>query len=80
MADMNFQPIFDYIDQNSQKLKQDIMIEVRGELSGMKISLANLSADVKGLREEMAVANHRVKRFEDWAEPVGKHLGMPIAL
>jgi hypothetical protein len=51
MSDINFQPIFDYIDESNKTLKtdlkQELMTEVRGELGDIKTSIANLSAQVK---------------------------------
>ena len=77
---MDFQPIFDYIDQNSIKLKEDIMTEVREEIRPIKTTLANVMAEMEGIRTDNAIANHRIKRLETWAEPVGNKVGIPIKL
>lgn len=75
MSDTNFQPIFDYVVQSNQKLKeelkQEIGAEFRDEMSGVKIALANLSAQVKKYHKEMLVSGHRLERVEsgqNWLE------------
>ncbi len=82
MSDTNFQPIFDYIDQNSQKLKtelkEEILSEVRNEIGDLKTSIANLSVQVKNYHEEMLVSGHRIDRLEEWAKQVGNKVGVPI--
>jgi uncharacterized coiled-coil DUF342 family protein len=82
MSDINFQPIFDYIDQNNQVLEDEIMGKVRTvlqeELGDIKTSITNLSAQVKQYHEEMLVSGHRIDRLEDWAKQVGQKIGVPI--
>lgn len=78
MADINFQPIFDYIDQNNQVLKEEIMVEVRSELRGMKTNITNLVTEVKNIKDQLIISNHRTTRLEDWAKPVGDKVGIPI--
>jgi hypothetical protein len=80
MPDTNFQPIFDYIDQNNQVLEENIMVKVRAELRDMKSNIANLVTDVKSIKDELLVSNHRTTRLEHWAKPVGDKVGIPIDL
>lgn len=83
MADTNFQPIFDYIDESNKRLKEDlkteIVTEVRSELGDIKTAVANLSGQVKGYHEETMAGGHRLDRLEDWAEMVGPKVGVPIS-
>lgn len=82
MKKIDFQPIFDYIDENSKRLREDLMSEVRSEIrkeiGEVKTAIANLTSDVQSLTEEMIVSNRRIRRLEGWAEPVGKKVGIPI--
>jgi uncharacterized coiled-coil DUF342 family protein len=78
MTDINFQPIFDYIDESNAKLKEEILTEVRSELRDVKTAVANLSGQVKQYHEEMLVSGHRIDRLEDWAKIVGEKIGVPI--
>lgn len=80
MTEINFQPVFDYIDQNNVVLKEDILLEVREEIRPLKTAIANLAGDVKTIKEEMVISNHRTKRLEEWAGPVGKKVGLPLEL
>lgn len=78
MADINFQPIFDYIDQNNHTLKEEIVVAVRAELREIKTTIANMATDIRTLKEEMFVANHRIRRLEGWAQPVGAKIDIPF--
>lgn len=64
MTDINFQPIFDYIDKSKAELKEEIMSEVRTELGEVKTAAANLSSQVQKYHEEMLVSGHRIDRLE----------------
>ena len=79
MADINFQPIFDYIDGSNKGLKEGLMTEMRTELKDIKTSIANLSAQVKKYHEEMLVSGHRIDRLEEWAKTAGEKIGLPIS-
>lgn len=79
MSDINFQPIFDYIDESNKALKEDLLMEVRGEMRDVKSAIANLSAQVKKYHEEMLVSGHRLDRLEEWAKAVGQKIGLPIS-
>jgi hypothetical protein len=79
MTDNNFQPIFDYTDESNSRLKEDILTEVRGEFFDIKTSLANLAGQIKKYHEEMLVSGHRIDRLEQWADQVGKKVGIPIS-
>jgi len=78
MTEINFQPVFDYIDLKFAEFKEDILIEVRAELREMKDQIANLTTKVESTNSEMIVANHRIRRLEGWAEPVGNKLHIPF--
>lgn len=82
MDQINFQPIFSYIDEANKQLKEDlkeeIMTEVRAELKDVKTAVANLSHQVQKYHEEMLVSGHRLDRLEDWAVQVGQKVGVPI--
>lgn len=79
MADINFQPVFDYIDEAKKEIKEDVRVELRAELRDVKTSISNLSSQVKKYCEEMLVSGHRIDRLEQWAEQVGNKVGVPIA-
>ena len=79
MSDVNFQPVFDYIDQAKNEIKEDILTEVKAELGDVKTSIANLSSQVQKYHEEMLVSGHRIDRLEDWAKVVGEKVGVPIS-
>ncbi len=80
MTDINFQPIFDYIDQNNIVLEESIMTKVRTELREMKASIANLVTEVKIIKDELIISNHRHLRMEHWAKPVGDKVNIPFEL
>jgi outer membrane murein-binding lipoprotein Lpp len=73
---MDFQPIFDYIDQSSERLQESL----DAKFNSLTGDIANLASEVRTMREETTIANHRLKRLENWAEPVGNKVGIPIKL
>ncbi len=83
MSDVNFQPIFDYIDESNKKLKEElkeeILTEVRSEFGDIKTAVANLSGQVKKYHEEMLVSGHRLDCLKEWAQIVGGKVGVPIS-
>lgn len=78
MTEINFQPVFDYLDEKLESHKEEIMTAVRAELYDIKTNLANLAGEVKDFREEMKISNFRTTRLEEWAVPVGNKLNLPI--
>jgi len=79
MSDTNFQPIFDYIDESNKKQKEEILNEIKIDITDVKTAVANLSSQVKKYHEEMLVSGHRIDRLEEWAKTVGEKVGVPIA-
>ncbi len=80
MTETNFQPIFDYIDQAIEPLKEGLREIVREELRPINTRLTNLVGEVKKFNEEMTVSNFRTSRLEKWAKPVGDKVGIPLDL
>jgi len=64
MTDINFQPVFDYLDDNGKKLKEGIFTEVRSEMAEVKTSIANLSAQVKKYHEKIKLLNNGGLAYE----------------
>ncbi len=81
MTEINFQPVFDYLENEFKpELKKELRAEIREEFSGPITSIANLAGEIKSLREDMKISNHRVTRLEEWAIPVGKKVDIPLSL
>lgn len=57
MQTINFQPIFDYIDQRLSPLELG-MAEIRQDIREVKTQVANLATDVKELRQEFTILKH----------------------
>lgn len=77
MDQINFQPIFSYIDDSLNPLKADIA-QVKSDMADVKTAVANLSHQVQKYHEEMLVSGHRLDRLEEWAVQVGQKVGVPI--
>ncbi len=77
MADINFQPVFDYIDQSILPLKEDILT-VKNDMREVKTAVANLSTEAKNYNEELLVSGHRLDRLEGWGKKVGSKVGIPL--
>jgi len=77
MSDINFQPIFDYID-NSIRPLHDQFGEFRNELRDVKVQLANISHRIQIFEDESQVSKYRLDRLETWAPKVGDKTGIPF--
>lgn len=79
MTDINFQPIFDYLDN---QFKQSLMTEIRDEFNGkfnvVQISIDAVLKEVVAMRQEWATMHHRFNRLEDWAKPAGNKIELPF--
>lgn len=80
--EINFQPIFDYIDESAKNLEERLVKKIENtiqfEVRDVKASIANLSFQVKKYHEEMLGTGHRIDRLEDWAKIVGEKVGVPV--
>jgi hypothetical protein len=77
MSDINFQPIFNYIDNSIRPLNEQFG-EFRHELSDVKVQVANLAHELSEMRQELHVSNHRLDRIESWVPKVGDKTGIPF--
>jgi hypothetical protein len=78
MTEINFQPVFDYIDLKFIQFKEEILVEVRAEMREMKDQIANSVTEQKRFNDELQVANSRIGRLEGWAKPVGGKINIPF--
>ncbi len=65
---INFQPIFDYMDQKEldilDKVESKVKTIIQEEIGELKTSIANLAGSVKVFQDEMLVSGHRTSRLE----------------
>lgn len=78
MQNINFQPVFDYIDHSKEELKEEILTEFNGKLSNINTSIANLATEVRDLKEEVSISNHRLDRAENWIDTAAKKIRVPF--
>jgi hypothetical protein len=78
MSDINFQPIFDYIDNSQNELKQDLVSLMDGRFDEVKTQIANLTHQVQRFNDESQVSKYRLDRLEGWAGKVGNKTNIPI--
>lgn len=70
---INFQPIFDYIDQKHQELIENFG-ELRGDIRNINSRLDAIVIMVEKLDQERLVTIEWVKRIEGEVEKIKKHL------
>ena len=63
MDNINFQPVFEYMDEKFDEVKQDIA-EVKQDVRQLKISVDGIVKIVKNHSEEIVVINHRLDKLE----------------
>ena len=74
MSEINFQPIFDYIDT---ALKEQ-SFQLGSRIDAVQTQVANLATQVQTLTQEVRVSNYRLDRLEDWAPKVGDKTSIPF--
>ena len=80
MAEINFQPVFDYFDQKEVNILDAVKIMIQEEVRPLRTDVANLAGQVQDFHDEMAVMGFRTTRLEEWATPVGKKVKIPLEL
>lgn len=71
MTEINFQPIFDYIDEKVDPLEVKVT-SLQTSFNNLQTTMDKLVKKDKNLDEEKIIANYRVTRLEQWAKPVGE--------
>lgn len=79
MTQIDYQPIFDYIDNSINPIKEGV-VEINDRLRNVETAVSNLVGENKAFREELLISNHRTSRLEMWAKPIGKKVKIPLEL
>ncbi|HYF05442.1 MAG TPA: hypothetical protein VEA59_04685 [Patescibacteria group bacterium] len=78
----NFQPIFDYIDQSTLTLKEDLTKHIDEKLSNelglVKTAMDTLIAETRKYHQEMESIRHQFLLLKDWAVSVSAKTGIPL--
>jgi hypothetical protein len=64
MTDINFQPVFDYIDQKVVELKEDLAS--KEGVRNLQVSLDAYAKQSKDYYQEVTVLIAKVNRMEEW--------------
>lgn len=79
---IDYQPIFDYIEANNAVLEESILDKVRAEFNPKFDRIFGLfdgmTARLSKYDDETPIANLRTGSLEKWAKPVGKKVGIPF--
>ena len=82
MSEINFQPIFDYVDKALEialdEQKEGLVALMDERFFVVNTQIANLATEVKDMRQEMYASNHRHDRVATWAPKVGDKTGIPF--
>ena len=76
---INFQPIFDYIDEKVDPLAEDIKA-LNLRVDTLQTSIDGLAKMVRDFRDEHIVMHRRLEVLERWAQKVSQKTGVPLPL
>ncbi len=80
MTEINFQPVFDYIDALETKI--DPLVERIDDLGhkfdNLQSAVDKSLTDLRNINEEKVITAYRTKRLEEWAKPVGEKVEVPF--
>ncbi len=77
MDQINFQPLFEYLDEKFGAVDERFD-HVEERLENLETSADNVSKEMKETREELRVSNHRHDKTEDWVTRVAPGVGIPF--
>jgi peptidoglycan hydrolase CwlO-like protein len=77
MADINFQPLFEYLDEKFAK-NDERFDQLEKRLDVLQTSVDNLAKQVQEFQQEMIVNRKRLEKLEAWAKHVSEKLGIPL--
>jgi archaellum component FlaC len=77
MADTNFQPLFEYLDDKLGDLKTDIK-EIDKKVDTLQTSVDGLTKIVKDFQDEHIILRRKVELLETWARQVSEKVGIPL--
>ncbi len=77
MTDVNFKPLFDYLDERFGEVKADIA-EVKESNVQILTAVDGLTKMVKTFQEEHIIMRKRLEVLEAWAKKVSEKVGIPL--
>jgi hypothetical protein len=76
MPKHKFQPIFDYIDDRIDRLREDMA--TKNELRNVQITIDKILKEFQDWRAENKVMNHRMTRTEGWIGKAAVKIDLPF--
>lgn len=77
MTDVNFKPLFEYLDEMKAELKADIAV-VDQKVERTLTSVDKLALMVKTFQDEHIIMRKRLEVLEAWAKKVSEKVGIPL--
>ena len=73
--DINFKPLFSYLDEQFGEVRSDIA-DVKQGVHVLQTSVDSFAKSYKDNTEEIKVANSRITTQEDWIKQVAPKIGL----
>ena len=77
MDEINWKPLFNYLDEMKAELKADIAV-VDDKVTNLTTTVDNLAKMVKDFQEEHIIMRKRLEVLEAWAKKVSDKVGIPL--
>jgi hypothetical protein len=79
MENINFQPVFDYIDKTKEEIIGEIMGQVatKEDIRGLQSSIDGLAKQTKDNTEKVAGADAKASQLEGWVIQAAEKIEVP---
>ena len=75
MENINFQPVFDYIDQTEKRLKEELAS--KADLKHLQDTVDEIAKGFKDNDEKVKVVDAKAERIEHWVIEASKKIDLP---
>lgn len=82
MDNINFKPIFDYIDQSTESLRQELKeglggLATKEDVKGLQTAISNLASQTLDNSNKVTLLDGKANRLEAWVIPAAKKIELP---
>lgn len=75
MVEINYKPIFDYIDQTEKRLKEELAS--KADLKHLQDTVDGIAKNFKDNDEKVKVVEGKAERIEHWVIDAAKRIDLP---
>lgn len=79
MSEINYQPIFDYIDEAKKELREEMndKMATKADIERVLAAIAAFGEQTQNNTEQVATAHYRIDDVEKWVTKVAEKTNIP---